>query len=161
MSLYCGSNGSETYRSSIIQNPPKMGKERGEETEKKGRNKEGRIWYHRGLFLAGFQQLDFKKIKAIMDKSLQSFLFLPIRINILKNLTLFNSKQVSQFCWWMILDWLRIPHICQRQEGVVICGWQVGQGQRVVTLLGVCAWATNTAVQNLWKTEGNVCHGWH
>lgn len=54
----------------------------------------------------------------------------------------------------MMLGRLRTLHVCQWQEGVVIRGRQVSQGQGVVALLGVRARATNTAVQNLRKQKG-------
>lgn len=127
------------------------------EKERRNREKEkkqGRQNFQRTLET----RLSATRIKnntASMDKRLYNLFFsCPQKLIFWKKLTLFHSKQVAQFCWWMILDWLRIHHICQRQEGVIIWGWQVGQGQCVVTLLGVCAWATDTAVQNLWKQKG-------
>ena len=85
-------------------------------------------------------------------------LLLPTAMNSLKSLTLFNSEQVAQFCWWMKLYRLRILHVRQRQEGVVIRGRQVRQGQGVAALLAVRAWATDAAVQNLCAQKG-ACAG--
>ena len=145
-----------SLRSSSIQNSTPMGEERGGQRKRKRGRKDLISQSTAETQIATTSFLENNT--ASTHKRLPFSLLLPTAMNSLKSLTLFNSEQVAQFCWWMKLDRLRIHHVRQRQEGVVIRGRQVRQGQGVAALLAVRAWATDAAVQNLRAQEG-VCAG--